>query len=206
MHHALRDWHVLQSSFCECSAKMGWFWSRKRLQHTGSLWAWEPGAHGEWPSLQPAWGSSTQSSTYRLCPVWRIQLKTILVVWLDEETLLGLLRPRFNTKLRSLIQEIHSNKGTFNVAISWNIQQPPPEFQYLLLFPIGIHIKGSIFLMPWSLHASSQQCLGSYTAQTRARRRNTPGLQWGRSETGPQEWDGEGIWEVLHQPSTLSST
>lgn len=107
---------------------------------------------------------------------------------------LGLLRPRFNTNLRSLIQEIYSNMGTVNVAVSWNIQQPPPEFKYLVLLPVGIYSKESIFLMPWSpytLYMSSQQCLGSYTAQTRARMRNAPGLQGGRSNTGLQEWDGE---------------
>lgn len=98
--------------------------------------------------------------------------------------------------------------GTVIVAVSWNIQQPLPEFKYLLLLPIRIHSKESISLMPWSLytlHVSSQQCLGSYTAQTRARMRNAPGLQGGRSNTGPQEWDGEDIWEVLHQPASSAT-
>lgn len=85
--------------------------------------------------------------------------------------------------------------GTVNVAVSWNIQQPLPEFKYLLLLPLGIHSKESTFLMPWSLYTlyvNSQQCLGSYTPQTQVRR-NAPGLQWDRSRIGPQEWDEEDI-------------
>lgn len=122
------------------------------------------------------------------------------MVWLDEVTLLALgwLRPRFNTNLRSLIQEISSNMRTVNVAVIWNIQQPLTEFENLPLLLTGIHSKENKFLMPWSLYTlyvSSQQCLWSYTAQTRARR-NAPSLQWGRSGTEPQEWDGEGIWEA----------